>query len=161
MTHDERQRLIERYAEGADVVAASLAGFPADRLTDHPIAGKWSAAEIVHHLSDSEGISAIRVRRLIAEKHAVIHGYDQDEYARALRYNDRDITPALEHFRAVRAATVPFLRTLGDDDWTRAGWHTESGAYTPETWLRIYAAHAHGHAEQIRRLREALAGPRG
>jgi hypothetical protein len=158
MTQDERNRLIDRYAEGADVVAAALAGFPAGALTQHPIAGKWSAAEIVHHLSDSEGISAIRIRRLVAEPHAVIVGYDQDEYARAMRYNTRDIAPSLEHFRAVRAATVPFLRQLTDAEWAREGWHTESGRYTPDTWLGIYAAHAHGHAEQIRRLRAALAG---
>jgi len=160
MTHDERNRLIERYAEGPDVVAAALAGFPAGALTERAIPGKWSAAEIVHHLSDSEGISAIRVRRLVAEPHAVIAGYDQDEYARALRYDARDIAPALELFRAARAATVPFLRQLTDDEWAREGWHTEMGRYTPETWLGIYAAHAHGHADQIRRLRAALTGPR-
>jgi hypothetical protein len=32
----------------------------------------------------------------------------------------------------------------------------ETGAYTTEDWLRMYAKHAHNHADQIRRLREAL-----
>jgi len=45
---------------------------------------------------------------------------------------------------------------MTEDDWTREGWHTEHGRYTPEDWLRIYAAHAHNHAAQIGRLREAL-----
>jgi hypothetical protein len=44
---------------------------------------------------------------------------------------------------------------MQDDDWTREGWHTESGRYTAETWLRIYAAHGRDHAAQIRRLRAA------
>jgi len=158
MTREERQQLIERYAQGPEVVAASLAGFPAHQLTAHPIAGKWSAAEIVHHLSDSETISAIRLRRLIAEPRAVIQGYDQEHYARALRYNDRDVAPALDNFRAVRAITAQLLRLMTDDEWQRQGWHSESGSYTPETWLGIYAAHAHDHAAQIRRLREALVG---
>ncbi len=157
MTSQERLRLIERYAQGPDEVAASLAGFPAGQLTAHPIPGKWSAAEIVHHLSDSETISGIRLRRLIAEEHPVIQGYDQERYATALRYNERDIAPALENFRAVRASTAQLLRTLTDADWRRAGWHTESGGYDAETWLAIYAAHGRGHADQIRRLREALA----
>ena len=156
MTREQRQQMIDRYAQGPDEVAASLAGFPPAQLTAHPIPGKWSAAEIVHHLSDSETISGIRLRRLIAETNAVIQGYDQEEYARALHYNERDIGPALQNFTAVRAATTQLLRAMNDDQWERRGWHTESGLYTPETWLDIYAMHAHNHASQIRRLREAL-----
>ena len=43
--------------------------------------------------------------------------------------------------------------------WMRAGGATlgDPGPYSAEDWLRIYAAHAHNHAAQIRRLREALA----
>lgn len=160
MTREEREPLIDRYAKGPDEVAASLAGFPATQLSAHPIAGKWSAAEIVHHLSDSETISGIRLRRLIAESNPVIYGYDQEQYARALRYNERDIAPALENFHAVRDATTQLLRMMTEADWQRQGWHTESGLYTAETWLSIYAVHAHHHAGQIRRLREALAGAR-
>lgn len=35
-------------------------------------------------------------------------------------------------------------------DWSRTGTHTESGAYSVKTWLELYAAHCHEHAEQIR-----------
>jgi hypothetical protein len=45
---------------------------------------------------------------------------------------------------------------MSEEDWKREGWHTESGRYTAEDWLQIYAAHAHNHAAQIRRLREML-----
>ena len=65
-------------------------------------------------------------------------------------------SPALEAFRYARETTMQLLPSLSEDDWQRAGTHTESGRYTLEDWLRIYAAHAHNHAAQIRRLREAL-----
>jgi hypothetical protein len=45
---------------------------------------------------------------------------------------------------------------MTDEDWQREGTHSESGSYTTEDWLKIYAAHAHNHATQIRRLREAI-----
>lgn len=93
MERHERQQLIARYAAGYDEVAGALKGFPAGELTAHPIPGKWSAAEIVHHLADSETTSAIRIRRLLAEDHPVIQGYDQELYAVRLRYNERDIAP--------------------------------------------------------------------
>ncbi len=57
--------------------------------------------------------------------------------------------------RATAAQLFEFMR---DEDWQREDTHSESGSYTAEDWLTIYAAHAHNHAAQIRRLREALTG---
>lgn len=158
MTPEERQALISQYAAGYDEVMNALDGFPVESLAAHPIPGKWSAREIVHHLGDSETTSAGRIRTLLVEDAPVIHGYDQDQFATRLRYNERDMQPALEAFRSARATTVQLLALMSDDDWRRAGTHTESGPYSAEKWLAIYADHAHNHAAQIRRLREALAG---
>ncbi|MEK7330772.1 MAG: DinB family protein [Candidatus Eisenbacteria bacterium] len=156
MTTQEREPLIAQYVVGYDEVARALQGFPPAGLTAHPIPGKWSAAEIVHHLADSESVSAQRLRKLLAEEHPVFHGYDQEVYALKLRYNERELAPALEAFRAARATTAQLLPGMSDADWAREGWHTESGRYSAETWLRNNAAHAHNHAAQIRRLRDAL-----
>ena len=156
MTPEERNALIKQYASGFDEVMNALNNFPAESLGAHPIPGKWSAREIVHHLGDSETTSAVRIRRLLCEDQPLIHGYDQDEFARRLRYNERDMAPALEAFRCARESTVQLLGLMTEDDWQRAGTHSEGGHYTTEDWLQIYAAHAHNHAAQIRRLREAL-----
>jgi hypothetical protein len=157
MTHEERQSLIRQYKAGYDEVLSNLQGLPPDLLTAHPITGKWSAAEIVHHLADSETTSGLRLRRLLVEDHPLIQGYDQDQFAAKLHYNERGIAPSLEAFRAARATSAQLLDLMTEEDWQREGTHSESGSYTTEDWLRIYAAHAHNHAAQIGRLREALA----
>ena len=156
MTPEERNVLIKQYADGYDEVIRALDNFPAESLGAHPLAGKWSAREIVHHLGDSETTSAIRIRQLLTQDDPLIQGYDQDQFATRLRYNERDMAPALEAFRYARETTMQLLPSLLENDWQRAGTHTESGRYTLEDWLRIYAAHAHNHAAQIRRLRDAL-----
>ena len=156
MTSEERQQMIATYKDGYNEVAAALEGFPQDSLTAHPIAGKWSAAEIVHHLADSETTSGLRLRRLLVEDHPLIQGYDQDAYAAALSYNRREIAPSLEAFRAARATAAQLFEFMSDEDWLREGTHSESGSYGAEDWLKIYAAHAHNHAAQIRRLKEVL-----
>jgi len=156
MTPEERKALIAKYAAGYEEVVNALDGFPADSLGAHPIPGKWSAREIVHHLGDSETTSAGRLRKLLVEDNALIQGYDQEAFATALRYNERDMAPALEAMRYARESTVQLLDLMTEDDWKRAGTHSESGPYSTEDWLRIYAMHAHNHAAQIRRLREAL-----
>jgi len=157
MTSEQRRELIARYKDGYNEVRRNLDGFPKESLTAHPIPGKWSAAEIIHHLADSETTSAIRLRKLLVEEQPLIQGYDQDAYAARLNYNNRDIEPALESLRSARATTAQLLDSMTDEDWQRVGTHSESGAYSTEDWLAIYAAHAHNHASQIGRLREALA----
>lgn len=156
MTAEERRLLIEKYISGYQEVVNALEGFPTESLTAHPIPGKWSAREIVHHLADSESTSAMRLRRLLVEDKPLIQGYDQDQFASTLRYNERDMAPALDAFRAARATTAQVLALMSEDEWKREGVHSESGRYTPDDWLVIYAAHAHNHAAQIRRLRETL-----
>ncbi len=110
--------------------------------------------EIVHHLADSETTSAIRLRRLLAEERPVIHGYDQEQFATRLHY-DRPHESSLQLFKYARLATAEILERLEPADWLREGTHSESGRYTVETWLTIYAEHAHKHARQIRVARGA------
>jgi hypothetical protein len=144
----KRKELVDRYKEGYRVVIEALAGATNAELDARPAPGKWTAREIVHHLADSEMTSAIRLRLLVAASRPAIAGYDQDEFARRLFY-DRPIQASLEALQAARNTTAEILERLTDADWSREGTHSEIGRYTTETWLEIYAEHAHQHARQI------------
>lgn len=150
MDAPERRRLIETYVAGTQAVVDAVAGLTDEELDRRPAPDAWTAREIVHHLADSEMTSAIRLRRLIAEEAPTIAGYDEAEFARRLFY-DRPIEPSLVALRGARESTASILERLTDADWARAGTHTESGAYSVETWLAIYARHGHDHAGQISR----------
>ena len=147
-----RKALIDQYKDGYRQVSDAVAGATHEELDARPAPGKWSAREIAHHLADSEMTSAIRLRRLVAEDRPRIDGYDEAEFARRLHY-DRPIQASLDAFRAARATTADILERMTEDEWRRAGTHSESGPYSVERWLEIYAVHAHNHAEQIRRAR--------
>jgi hypothetical protein len=147
-----RQILIEKYREGHRVVTEALLGATGAELDARPGPKEWSAREVVHHLADSEMTSAIRLRRLLAEDWPTISGYDEHQFARRLYY-DRPIEASLEAFAAARQTTAEILDRLTEREWAREGTHSESGRYTVEDWLEIYAAHAHEHAAQIRRAR--------
>jgi hypothetical protein len=154
MDTSTRQKLIAQYKDGYRAVADALKGATEEELTARPAPNKWNAREIVHHLADSEMTSAVRLRLLLATDKPHIVGYDQDEFARRLRY-DRPHEASLAAFAAARRTTAELLDRMTDDEWTREGSHSEVGAYTPERWLEIYAAHAHAHAEQILVARNA------
>ncbi len=144
-----RRTLVERYRDGYRAVAEAVEGLTDAELDTRPTDGGWSARQIVHHLADSEMTSAIRLRRLVAEDRPVIVGYDEAEFARRLHY-ERPIGPSLDALRASRASTADLLDRLTEAEWARTGTHSESGPYSVERWLEIYASHGHDHAAQIR-----------
>jgi hypothetical protein len=155
MTAAERDALIDQYEDGFRAISAALEGISDAELEAREAPGEWSPREIVHHLADSEMTSAVRLRLLIAQDAPTILGYDQEAFVQRL-YPERPIEPSLAAFQGARAATTPILRRLTEEEWQRAGTHSESGHYTVEDWLRIYAAHAHDHADQIRRARATV-----
>lgn len=155
MQPDERDQLIAQYKDGYRVVAAVLVKITPEELDATPAPGKWSARQIVHHLADSEMTAAVRFRLLVADDAAAIKGYDQEVFAGRLHY-ERPHEASLELFRAARASTAELMGCLSEADWLREGTHTEVGRFGLDTWLRIYAPHAHKHADQIRLARGSL-----
>ena len=153
MDQTERSALIDRYRTGTADVEAALAGITDEEL-DRPPADSdaWTAREVAHHLADSEAMAYIRLRRLLAEDRPMIAGYDEPEWARRLHY-DRPIEPSLAVLSAVRTASLQLLESLTEAEWARTGTHSESGSYSVEAWLEIYANHSHDHADQIRKAR--------
>src|SRR5437016_10431204 len=97
MDERERAELIERYRDGYRVVTEALAGVTDEEL-DRSATGDWTPRQIAHHLADSEMMSAIRIRRLLAEPKPVLYGYDEEAFAARLSA-DRPIQPSLEAMR--------------------------------------------------------------
>lgn len=149
LTSEQRQRLIQQYADGPRRLRAALATVPPPALTWRPAPGEWSAHEVVVHCSDSETQSASRIRVLISEKDPVIQGYDEAQWARDFDYHAHPLDVALATVDAVRANTAALLLRLPEAAWSKVGRHTESGRYTGEDWLGIYAEHLEVHARQI------------
>jgi hypothetical protein len=152
MQPDERQQLIAQYKDGYRAVAEALVKITPEELDATAAPGKWSTRQIIHHLADSEMTAAVRFRLLLAEDRPAIKGYDQDRFADRLHY-ERSHEASLELFRAARASTAELMACLTEADWLREGTHSEVGRFGLDTWLRIYAPHAHRHADQIRLAR--------
>lgn len=155
MDSETRKALIEQYADGFRAISEALSNITDADLDTREAPGEWTPRQVVHHLADSEMTSAIRLRRMLVEDTPLVQGYDQDAFAEGLHY-DRPIHASLAAFKAARESTHEILLRMNDADWQRTGTHSDSGAYSVQEWLEIYAVHAHEHADQIRRAREAV-----
>lgn len=152
LTADERNLLIERYENGPALIRAAYERVPAEARKWKPAPDKWSAHEVICHCADSESNGSLRVRYVVAEREPpTISGYDEHRWSVVLNYDHHPVEAAFAVINASRANTVPLLRTMPEELWTKEGIHTERGKYTAEDWLEIYAGHLEVHTRQIER----------
>lgn len=137
-------------------LAEAVAGLDDAALRAPEAPGKWSVAQVVQHLADTEVVYGYRMRKIVAEPGCAIEGYDQDAWARELGYGDADLAAALEQHRSLRTANLRWLRSLDDERLDRAGIHSERGPESVRRVVQLIAAHDLLHLRQIERIRRAI-----
>jgi hypothetical protein len=133
-------------------IARLIAGRSAAELRRSSGADRWSVAQIVAHLADSEIVFAYRVRMILASPGVAIQAYDQDAWSRAQRAESSDPQRSLALFTAIRDSMLPLLRRLGAEELDRYGIHAERGQESIRHLLALYAGHDRNHLAQIERL---------
>jgi hypothetical protein len=119
------------------------------QLKKAPAKGKWSIAQIVAHLCDGEMVLAYRFRKIIAEPGCAIQAYNQDAWAKRLRYDLTDTDERVALFAFMRRSNVTLLRSLKPAEWKLAGMHEERGRETLAKIALLYAGHDLNHLKQI------------
>jgi hypothetical protein len=123
-------KYIERVA-GNDIVSAleaqrlqmiQLFGARSEREGNFRYApDKWTAKEVLGHVTDSERIFAYRALRIARGDQTPLSGFEQDDYVRTGAFGERSLADIAEEFAHVRAATVALFRPLDKDAWVRRG----------------------------------------
>jgi uncharacterized damage-inducible protein DinB len=148
--------MIEQYLAGVKELRQAVAGMSREQALARPIAGKWSTLEVVAHLADFEPIMADRMKRVIAEDKPMLIGADENKFAAALAYQDRDVQEELTIIEATRSQLARVLRKLPDAALQRVGHHNERGPRTLEELLATSINHIPHHVKFILEKRTAL-----
>jgi hypothetical protein len=127
-------------------------GLTPKQLKWQPEAGKWSIAEILAHLADTEIVASWRMRSIIGSDGIVLQPFDQDVWASIFLYALRDAKHSLEVFRVLRENNLMMLKALPRDAWDRHGLHQERGKETVAHVVRMFAGHDTNHVLQIERI---------
>ena len=147
---------IDAYLDGAKALRAAVAGLTPAQLRARPVAGRWSTLEVVCHLVDFDPIHADRMKRVIAEDNPQLIGADEQRFAAALAYHQRDLEEELAILEHTRSQMARILRTLPEEALQRAGTHNERGPLTLERLLSIITNHIPHHVQFIHEKRRAL-----
>jgi hypothetical protein len=134
-------------------LSARIAGMSRAELKRPERPGKWSIAQVLQHLADSELVWGWRLRMVLAHERPEISGYDQDLWADRLGYEHADPQQALHDFAVLRNANLRLINRASEDDLARVGVHSERGEESVAHMMRLYAAHDLLHLNQIDRIR--------
>jgi len=138
-------------------LSRAIDGLSPSQLRQPEAPGKWSIAQILQHLADSEIVWAWRMRLILAQDRPVLTGYDQDLWAERLQYDQADVSDALEQFTVLRRGNLRLVESTSPADLKRVGIHSERGEESLEHLQRLYAGHDLMHLQQLARVRRAVA----
>jgi uncharacterized damage-inducible protein DinB len=133
-------------------LARLVRGASAAKLRKRPAPDKWSVAEILAHLADTEIVVGWRIRSILGAPGTPIQAFDQDAWAAAGNYAKRDPRKSIEQFRAVREANLAIYKSLSPEQWKYYGMHAERGEESLERLLRMMAGHDLNHTSQIEQI---------
>jgi uncharacterized damage-inducible protein DinB len=153
--------LLDDYTAGPAALRQAVSGMSREQLTARPMPGKWSTLEVVAHLADFDPILADRIKRIIALDNPTLTGADENRFAAALAYHDRDLEEELTLIERTRSQLARILRKQSDDVLQRAGIHSERGPMTLERMLSAAVRHIPHHVAFIEEKRKALGLPSG
>jgi hypothetical protein len=148
----EGQQPLKIQAASAKKLERLMKGVPAAKLRKRPAPDKWSVAEIMAHLADSEIVTGFRLRQILGTPGTPIPAYDQDAWAKACRYEKCDARNSLQTFRVLRETNLALLKSLSAEQWKHHGMHSERGAETIERLVTLIAGHDLNHTRQIERI---------
>jgi hypothetical protein len=130
-----------------------------------PAPDRFSVAEVLAHLSHSEGhCYRKRLDRFLVETRPTFQPDDAQMYLDL--YRGADPEDAFDHFEEQRKTNVEYLRDLPSAVGDRIALHPEAGEITLNQMLHEWALHDLGHIRQIAELVRARtylqgAGPLG
>lgn len=129
-----------------------LKGRTRKQLYTRPEPHRWSVAEIVAHLAETELVLGWRYRSIVERSGVPLQSFEQDDWAVNSRYATSDVKQMLLLFAILRSANLRFLNGLSPKQWKHYGMHQQRGKESVEHIVRLEAGHDLNHLRQIQRI---------
>ena len=82
---------------------------------------KWTIKDILLHLIDTERIFAYRALRIARNDKTELPGFDENDFAREAKANDREYESLLKEYAVVREMTINLFENFNKETLLRIG----------------------------------------
>lgn len=148
--------LIAQYHQSVDRIEQAIAGMTLDQLKARPQAGKWSALEVLAHLTDAELALVDRIQRALVMPDSGVLGWDENQYVARMPYHGSDAAEEVTLIRLLRRRTAKRLATLSPEQWRQQVIHNQAGPVTIRQLVEKSIAHADHHLAFVAEKRRLM-----
>ncbi|HLM59598.1 MAG TPA: bacillithiol transferase BstA [Pyrinomonadaceae bacterium] len=113
----------------------------------------WTVRQTIHHVADSHLNSLIRFKLALTEDVPTIRPYYEDRWAN-LADSFTPIESSMKIIEGLHLRWTTLLNSMSDEDFRKKLNHPDSGEWTLEKFLALYAWHGRHHTAHITKLRE-------
>lgn len=153
ITPEVRKNLIDEVVELPVYLDEAVKGMSAEQLDTPYRPGGWTVRQTVHHVADSHLNAYVRFKLALTEETPTIRPYDEAEWAE-LPDSTMPIENSFKIIEGVHSRWVKLLESMSDEEFQKKLNHPESGEWTLEKMLGLYAWHSKHHTAHITRLAE-------
>src|SRR5436190_5581811 len=133
---------------------AAVAGLSDEQLDTPYRDGGWTLRQTVHHIADSHINSFCRFKLALTEDEApTIRPYYEDRWAE-LADSKLPVETSLAIIDGIHGRWAALVESMSDADFAREFKHPETGNWTLEKVLGLYAWHSLHHTAHITSTRE-------
>lgn len=111
--------------------------------------GKWSAKEVLGHITDTDRVMAYRALSIARGEQASLPGFDQDAYVQTALFDEVPLVRLLEEFEMTRYALVSMLRNIPESTYANLG-VANNVPVTVRALINIIAGHTIHHMNILR-----------
>lgn len=142
--------LLDELRNGKQVLLSLLEEIPEEKLTYAYAEDKWTLAEALVHMLDTERIFQYRALCIARNDKSEFPGFDQDAYVPVSNANNRSKKDLIDEYVAVRDSSITLFASLDGEALKRVG--VASGS---KMSVRALGFITSGHqAHHVRILRE-------
>lgn len=142
---------LDLYEKGYKNLKTFMESLPIDVLSYSPAPDHWTAKEIAIHLADTEGIYFVRFRRAIGESGYDLLGFNNEDWAKDLKYTEQDLNFNLQVLNTLRQSNFRILKAIPDIYWQEKKYKTKEGLFPLEKLLERNLNHFYGHLDVIKK----------
>lgn len=150
-------RLVDELQQNIEVVAALVEGVDDELAQWRESPDRWSLVEVIAHLADEEREDFRTRTRLTLESPETdwppIH---PPRWVVEREYQKKSLVACLDDLRTERTASIAWLRSLNDPDWSTTYYHPKLGSASARFLLANWVAHDLHHIRQIVRWKYRL-----
>lgn len=149
-----RAEHIRAIADLPAAIAKAVEGLDEAQLDTPYRPGGWTVRQTVHHIADSHINSLCRFKLALTEDETpTIRPYYEDRWAE-LSDSKLPVDVSLAIIDGLHKRWAALLDSMSDAEFERRFNHPETGEWTLDAALALYAWHSRHHTAHITRLRE-------